>query len=85
MVFDFNKPKKTNLLILGSSYTNPINKLIASHFNKTYVVDLRHYAWAKGEDFNIKEYLKDNKIDKVLIISDFNFLQDHDFDIEWSK
>lgn len=85
LVFDFNKPKKLNILILGSSYTNPINKLIASHFNKTYVVDLRHYTWTKGEDFNIKEYLKDNKIDKVLIISDFNFLQDHDFDIEWSK
>lgn len=85
LIFDFNRPKKSNLLILGSSYTNPINKLISSHFNKTYIVDLRHYTWSKEEEFNIKEYLKENKIDKVLIISDFNFLQDHDFDIEWSK
>lgn len=85
IVFDFNKPKKDNILILGSSYTNAINKLIASHFNRTYIVDLRHYDYSVGEKFNIKKYIDENDIDKVLIIADYNFLQDTDFDIEWSE
>ena len=84
LVFDFNNPKKDNVLILGSSYTNAINKLISSHFNKTFIVDLRHYDYLMGEDFNIREYIVKNDIDKVLIISDYNFLQDVEFDIEWS-
>ena len=85
LVFDFNKHKKDNVLILGSSYTNAINKLIASHFNKTYIVDLRHYHYSVGEKFDLKKYIDQNHIDKVLIISDYNFLQDTDFDVEWSE
>lgn len=84
LIFDFNKAQKDNVLILGSSYTNAINKLIASHFNKTFIVDLRHY-YSKDGEFNIKQYIDKNNIDKVLIISDYNFLQDTDFDIEWSE
>lgn len=35
VIFDFNDNDKDNLLVLGSSYTNDINKLIAFQFNKT--------------------------------------------------
>lgn len=83
IVFNFNNQKKPNVLILGSSFTNSINKLIASHFNKTYVVDLRNYESSLDEIFDIKSYIDKNKITKVIIIADFNFLQDNEFDIEW--
>ena len=82
VVFEANK-SKYNLLILGSSFTNSVNKLIASHFNKTYDVDLRHYGNLTNEEFDIKEYIDKNDIDKVLIIMDYNFLKDYEFDIEW--
>ena len=84
VVFTTNK-NKYNALILGSSYTNAIDKLIASHFNKTYDVDLRHYEKTFNEKFDIKEYIKKNKIDKVIILADYNFLVDDSFDIEWSE
>ncbi len=83
LIFDFNAPDKDNVLVLGSSYTNAINKLISSHFNKTYIIDLRNYSKIKGEEFNIKKYIDEHNIDKVLIIFDYIFLHDPDFDIEW--
>lgn len=82
VVFEANK-SKYNLLILGSSFTNSVNKLVASHFNKTYDVDLRHYENLTNEVFDIKEYIEKNNIDKVLIIMDYNFLIDQEFDMEW--
>lgn len=68
IVFDYHQPKKDNLLIISNSYDNPINVLIAQYFNKTYAVDLRHYNDQLKETFRISEYIKDKKIDKVLII-----------------
>lgn len=84
VIFEANK-SKYNLLILGSSFTNSVNRLIASHFNKTYDVDLRHYERLTNESFDIKEYIDKNDIDKVLIIMDYNFLKDYEFDIEWEE
>lgn len=85
VIFDTNDTKKGNILILGSSFTNPINKLIASHFNKTYVIDLRHYEELTSEIFNIKKYIDENKIDKVLIIMDYGYLKDQSFNMDWSN
>lgn len=85
LIFDTGKKEKKNILILGSSFTNAINKLIASHYNKTYVIDLRHYEEIKDQTFDIKKYIKQNNIDKVLIIMDYGFLKDQSFDIDWSN
>lgn len=74
--YDYNNKLKDNLLILSSSFSNPINPLIASHFNKTYIVDLRHY-----ENFNITDYLKKNDINKVLFIMDYSFITNQVFEI----
>ena len=82
--FDTDKGKE-NLLIIGNSYTNSVNKLIATHFNKTYDVDLRHYDYTFNEEFNIKKYVEDNDIDKVLIIMDYGLLTNDNFDIEWGE
>lgn len=74
IIYDFNQPQKENLLIVASSYSNPINSLLASNFNKTYIIDLRHYRNYTGYDFDIKEYIKKNNIKKTLIIMDYGYL-----------
>lgn len=70
VVYDFNNPLKENLLVLATSYSNSINNLIASHFNKTYVIDLRLYKDVYQEELDINKFIKDNNIDKVLIMGD---------------
>ncbi len=77
VIFDFNQPDKKNLLIIGNSFTNPINELIASHFNKTYDIDLRY-----NKDFRFKKYVEENKIDIVLFMGDSMIYTLSDFRIK---
>lgn len=65
VIFDYNQPQKENLLVFCTSFSNSIKELIASHFNKTYFIDLRH-----NENFDANKYIKENNIDKVLIMGD---------------
>ena len=76
VVFDFHHEDKPNLLILSNSYSNAINELIAQYFNKTYVVDLRHYNDSIGTSFEYSKYIKNNNIDKTLVIADPGFLSE---------
>ncbi len=64
-----------NLLIYSNSYSNAINKLLASNYKKTFVIDGRHY---NGE--SMIDYIKDKKIDDVIIISNNVLLSDN---INW--
>ena len=68
IVFDFDQPKEDNLLIISNSYSNAVNELIAQYFNKTYVVDLRHFKETFNRDFVPGDYIKENNIDKVLVL-----------------
>ena len=83
VIFDFHNKNKDNLLIIGNSYTNAVNKLIASHFNKTYVIDFRHYEEKMGQEFDAEKYIKDNNINKVLVLSDLSFYLAEDFELDW--
>lgn len=74
VVFDYHKPAEDNLLIISNSFDNPIVSLIAQHFNKTYAVDPRHYQDSIGKEFVISKYIKDNSIDKVLLIIQPRFI-----------
>lgn len=65
--YDYHKDKEENLLILSDSYAWQIDYLIASSFNKTYVVNLRYDKW-KNEDLNLEEYMKERNIKKVLFL-----------------
>ena len=78
VIYDFHN-KKDNLLIFSNSYSNPINELIASSFNKTYIIDLRAYELDLGKTFDIDSYIKENKIDKILFLGDYNFYTDTKF------
>ena len=65
--------EKQNLLILADSYSNPLNTLIASHFNNTFILDLRYYERDMGETLNLDEYIRANEIDKILLLGDVTF------------
>lgn len=79
--YDFHLPERQNLLVIADSYSNAINPLIASHFNRSYFVDLRHYEEDRKEKFDLCRFVAEHKIDKIvfmgsagMIISDkFNF------------
>ncbi len=66
VTYDFHQEKKENLLIFVDSFSNPINEFIASHFNKTYIVDFRYYESEYGHSFDFSAFTKKNDIDIVL-------------------
>lgn len=77
LILDFyNNKDKENLLVLSNSFSNSNIKLIASHFHKTYKVDVRHYEKDMEEEFNYEKYIKTNDIDKVVFIGNINFYKD---------
>jgi len=63
--YDFDNSSDRNLLIIGSSFQNSVDPLIASHYDKTYCIDLRYYT-----DFSLSTFLSDYDVDDILIIGD---------------
>ena len=58
--------KDDSILLLVDSMTDATAKLIASHYDKTYIVDLRRYSYYKSSNFIIDNYLNENDIQMVL-------------------
>ncbi len=77
--FDFNRDDKDNLLVISDSYFNAINRFVASHFNNTYIVDLRHYKNFYGKEFNLSQFVSENDIDKVLFFSSVGLIMKDEF------
>lgn len=67
VMYDFDNDKKENLLIIGDSYSWQIDYLIASHFNRTYTINIRYDEYASGV-FDYEEFIQENDIDKVLFL-----------------
>jgi len=83
VVYTFEKNKdEGNLLLIADSFSNCMEKLIASHFYKTYVVDLRYYEEDNGEKFNLYKYVEKNKIDNVVFICSANCIYFESADIK---
>lgn len=82
IIFDTHNTERDNLLVIGESYDNAILKLLASHFNKTYSIDLRNYERTFGSKFQFSEYVKDNQIDKVLLIGNIDYFIMSEFMLE---
>lgn len=77
IVYDFGTEGKGRLLLVASSYSNPVNALIASHFDQTRVIDLRYYEEYAGHPFDPAAYVQENGIDTVLFLGDVKlFLPD---------
>jgi hypothetical protein len=66
---------KENILVFAGSFSNAVDMLIASHFNNSYFVDLRHYKDDMGEKFNLTNSIKDWNISKVLLLGDGYFFK----------
>jgi len=81
VVYDYKNPEKENLLVIAPSYSNAINKILASNFNKTYYIDLRHYKNQYGKKFNPEEYCKENKIDKFLLLLSIDHITNGKFEL----
>ncbi len=70
--FDTGREGRPNLLLMGESYDNAILKLLASHFHKTYAVDMRYYEGEVGP-FSFSRYVEEKGIDKVLFIGNMDY------------
>ena len=79
IIFDTKSPDKEDILIIGESYDNAILKLISTHFNKTYSIDLRYYEPLVGKKFHLAEYIKEHGIKKVLLIGNIDYFVTDEF------
>jgi hypothetical protein len=61
-------PGAGNLLIFADSFSNSMEDLVASHYQHTYSVDLRHYGPETGKPFDIATFIKEHQITDVLIM-----------------
>lgn len=82
IIFDTGCTERENLLIIGESFDNAILKLIASHFNRTYSIDLRYYQTAMGTEFLLSSYLEEHPAAKVLLIGNVDYFTAPDFLLE---
>ena len=79
IVFSTSRPEKEDLLIIGESFDNAILKLLASHYDSTFSVDLRYYEAYTGKSFVLSEYLAEHPADKVLLIGNIDYYLLPDF------
>ncbi len=71
--FCTEQPDKENIIIFCNSFSNAVKMLIASHFNHTYFLDLRHYYEDMGEKFNLTRSVKNWNVTKVMLLGDGAF------------
>lgn len=62
-----------NLLVIGSSFTPPVIRFLASHYGRTYFVDLRQY-----EHFSLQEFMNSYPIDDVIVMGDSSAIENPD-------
>lgn len=60
-----NKPEYDNALIIGDSFTNPLEPLIAMHFNETRSLDFR----LNDVEVDFKNYIEEYKPKVVLVVN----------------
>lgn len=60
--------KERNLLVIGDSFDNCLESLIASHFYRSYFVDLRNFRNDVGRNFDLNTFISQNDITDVLFI-----------------
>ena len=70
ILIDNGHAKGRNLLLVADSYSNPINLLLASHFDQTCIIDLRYYRQDMGGEFDWASYAAAHEIDTVLMLGD---------------
>lgn len=67
-IYDYGNNTGVNALIIADSYSNCIEPVLASHFDKSYFYDLRQEAY---KPLNITKTIKENDIDLVLYLGSY--------------
>jgi hypothetical protein len=57
-----------HLLVIGDSYDNCIEPLLASHFSRTWFVDTRLYARDVGHEFEINRFVAEHGVTDLLYL-----------------
>ena len=73
IVYDNGNEGRGNLLVIASSYSNPLNGLLASHFDRTVIIDPRYYAEWAGRAFDPAACVKEYGITDLLLLGDVRF------------
>lgn len=68
VLYDTGNTTKTNLLILGDSFTWQIDNLIAEEYNKTYIINIKYM----NGTLDLKEFIKENNISDILVLYETN-------------
>lgn len=77
--YRYNQSDEGNLLVFVDSFSNPINELIASHFNNTFYIDLRNYQEHYGYPFDFGDFVAEYDIDQVLFMGYYFFYANDTF------
>lgn len=59
------------LLVIRDSYTDCLAPMLTQRFSETHLIDPRYYR------LSIKDYISENKIDKVLVLYSFSSFAEH--------
>ena len=81
-VFSTGTQGRGSILVLGESFDNAVLKLLASHYDCLYSVDLRYYQHSMGQDFDLTAYTQAHGISNVLLMGNIDYFVQDDFDPE---
>lgn len=56
------------LLMFGDSFSRGMDDLVASHYDRTYVVDLRSYEAQQGEQFDFESFIAEHDVTAVVCV-----------------
>ena len=82
VILDTGTSGRGDLLVIGESHDNAVLKLLASHYDRTYAIDLRNYAHYMGREFELDTYLEQHGIDTVLFLGSVGFYTSETFRLE---
>lgn len=69
LTYYFSNNATKNLLLIGTSYKIPLQPWIASHYKISYFVNPVKYG-----SFSMEKFLKDHKVDDIIILTDMDEL-----------
>lgn len=82
VIFSTGTTGRESLLVIGDSFDNAILKLLASHYDTLYSVDLRYYEHSMGQPFDLTAYTQAHGITNVLLLGNIDYFAQDTFDPE---
>lgn len=70
IVIDSGRKTGRSLILIADSYSNPLNLLLARHFDRTCVIDLRYYEQDMGRPFDVNACIAEHQADTLLMLGD---------------